>query len=104
MLYQVDCLSMQKVRLPAFVTMTTASEVERELRAKAGDFELKPNDTAKSDVRKKFSLIFRKNAADTSSSEMKYFCACNGYHRVYMYMSAYGGSFRTKNLIDHMRH
>ena len=92
-------VSMQTVQLRAFVIMTSASEVERQLRAKPDDFVLKPNEAAKSDVWNSFSLIYRKNEAEP----WKYFCACNGCRRVYMYKAADGGSFGTKNLIDHVR-
>jgi len=78
---ELYCLSTQTVQLRAFVIMTSASEVERQLRAKPDDFELKPNEAAKSDVWKSFSLIYRKNEAEP----WKYFCACNGCRRVYMY-------------------
>ena len=43
---QLYCLSMQTVQLRAFVIMTSASEVERQLRAKPDDFVLKPNEAA----------------------------------------------------------
>jgi len=45
---------MQRVELCAFVIMTSASEVELQLCAKPSEFELKPNDAAKSDVWKEF--------------------------------------------------
>jgi len=48
---------MQTVQLRAFVIMTSASEVERQLRAKPDDFVLKPNEAAKSDACRALLII-----------------------------------------------
>lgn len=81
--------------------MTTATQLEERLRLKPNDFVLKRNEGAKSDVWKHFSLLFEK--VDSELIEKTYFCVCNRCRRVYAYKSASGGSFGTKNLLDHVR-
>jgi len=84
--------------------MTTAGDIERRLRAKAGEFVLKPNAAGKSAVWQHFSLIFDKSTADeTEVTELKYFSSCNVCRRVYSYKAADGSSYGTKNLLDHAR-
>lgn len=85
------------------VMMTSAGDVERRLCVQPDSFELRANESAKSDVWKQFSLIFEKNASDASLSEVKFYCACNTCRRVYAYKAQDGSSFGTKNLLDHVR-
>jgi len=48
----------------------------------------------KSDAWKYFSLLFEKQSADSGSlTEVKYFCVCNAYKRVYAYKASDGSGF-----------
>ena len=79
------------------------------MREKSKGIVLKPHLSGKSDVWKNFSLVFEKrhDVRDSASVEklieLKYLCACNRCHRMYRYKASNGGSFGTKNLIDHVR-
>ena len=87
-------------------TIMSASVLENRLRAKPEEFELRCNDSAKSNVWKHFSLVFEKlrtTSENISFVEVKYFCACNRCRRVYMYKAPDGSSFGTKNLLDHVK-
>jgi len=65
--------------------MASAAELERKLRAQPDCFELKANESGKSNVWKQFSLIFEKDCDNLR--KMKYLCACNSCRRVYAYKS-----------------
>ena len=87
-------------------TIMSASVLENRLRAKPEEFELRCNDSAKSNVWKHLSLVFEKlrtTSENISFAEVKYFCACNRCRRVYMYKAPDGSSFGTKNLLDHVK-
>jgi len=82
--------------------MSGVTDLDKRLRAKPDDFELKPYEAGKSEVWKHFSLIFEK-VDGSPSTELKYFCTCNRCRKVYMYRATNGNSFGTKNLLDHVR-
>jgi len=82
--------------------MTSALYIERRMRAHPDCFQFRSNDAGKSDAWKHFSLIYEKN--DDELLELKYFCACNGCRKVYVYRAQDGSSYGTKNLQDHVRH
>ena len=80
-----------------------ASELQRAIRGTPGKYLLRPNEAAKAEVWKKFSLIFE-HKSDGEDQEMKYFCACNKCKNVYYaYTAADGNSYGTKNMIDHSK-
>ena len=87
--------------------MSTAIDVERALRRKSTQYCLKPNDAAKADVWKHFSLVCQLKSSEPESDEsiehVKYLCACKKCLKVYNYKAKDGSSYGTKNLLDHLK-
>jgi len=83
----------------------STSVLEKRLRAKPDEFQLRCNDSAKSNVWKHFSLVLEKFTTSEKISFVKalYYYVCNRCRRVCMYKAPDGSSFGTKNLLDHVK-